>query len=120
MKNAVHALEHIAGIPASHGHVAHGVPRLLGGELGGGPQLLRLGGQGCHLLGVGLGECFYIGHGCLKVARQAYTLYVGLCDFLQGYGNTSSGDGVLDRAECLNGFLTETGRAFGGPVLLRL
>ena len=40
LKNAIHALEHIVCVPARHGHVAHGVAGLLGGELCGGAQLL--------------------------------------------------------------------------------
>ena len=80
LKDSVHALEHIGGAPSGHGHVAHGVPRLLGGELGDGPQLLGLRCQRRHLLGVSLGQRLHGTHGFLEVRGDIHALHIGFCD----------------------------------------
>ena len=117
LEDAVHALEHIVCVPASHGHVAHGVAGLLGGELCGGSQLLGLGGQRGHLLGVGLRKGLHVGHSLLKIPGQAHALQVGVRNLLQRRSDAGGGDGILDRPECLSGLLAKANGTVGGIIL---
>ena len=118
LEDAVHALEHIGGIPPGHGHVAHGVGTLFGGELRGSAQILGLRCQGRHLLGVGLGERLDSGHGLLEVCGDANTLHEGIRDLLQRHGDACGGQGIPNRRNTLGRLFSKTGRAVGCLVLL--
>ena len=80
LQNAVHALEHIGGVPPGHRHVAHSVAGFLGSEFCCCPQVFGLLRKSGHLLGAGPGQGLHGTHCLLEVAGNIDTLYKGVLD----------------------------------------
>ena len=78
---AVHAGDHLLGIPPGHCHVAHGFGGFPGGILCLRAQLLGHGGQLGHFLGCGAGKGFHVAHAFLEIRCDYNTFQVSVLDF---------------------------------------
>ena len=86
--DAVHAVQHLLGLPARHTHKSHGVCGLLSGVLRVRAQLLCRCGQLGHFLSRGAGEGLHVAHGRLKIRRNRDALRIGFIDFVESGGDS--------------------------------